>query len=859
MGLTIGTQLGSYQVTALLGKGGMGEVYRARDLKLKRDVAIKVLPEEFSRDSARVSRFQREAEVLASLNHPNIAQIYGVEDSTPQTCIVMELVEGETLQERLQRGPLSVDESLPIVKQIAEALEAAHERGVIHRDLKPANIKLSPNGKAKLLDFGLAKALGEPTPMSSSPTLTSGSGEGVLLGTAAYMSPEQAKGKEADCTTDIWAFGCVLFEMLTGRAVFRGETIGEILASVFRDEPEWAQLPASTPESIRRLLRRCLTKDQSRRLHHIADALLEFDDAQNELGSTAFSVPEKSRNWERAAWISAIVVALAVATWALLDRKPVALQQMRLDIEASSDVFAISPDGRKIVYAADDGGRQKLWIRPLDSASALPLAGTEDATFIWWSPDSRTVGFRENQQRLKRIDLETGAITVLGDTPVFRGATSNRQGVVLIGTNTTGPILRLSGSGEATPVTPVAAAQSQSAPYFLPDGQHFLYHVRGGQEPQGVYLAQLGGSETRHLIDAEAAVYAAGQLFFVQQGKLFAQEFDLSRLALKGNPSLIAQQANGQISRVSVSDTGTIVYRRARPNQPAHFVWFDRSGNPIGEPVAEVNSNNGASLSLDGQRLAQPRAGAGGDIWLSNLTTGASSRFTFDPAEDSFPLWSPRGDRIVFSSNRKGTFDLYAKSADTGADEEPLIVSDQSKVATDWSSDERVLLYRTIDPKTRYDIWALPLDGDKKPFPLVQTTSDDLDAQFSPDAKFIAYQSNRSGRYEIYAERFHSPGLWQVSNEGGAQVRWRRDGKELFYLALDGRLMSVPVRSTGETLSVGAPVPLFMTRIGVSVQSTNRQQYFVSADGMRFLIYTRNTQPPGPPVPITILLNWKPK
>jgi serine/threonine protein kinase len=876
MPLVIGQQLGSYEITALLGKGGMGEVYRARDAKLKREVAIKVLPEDLSRDFARASRFQREAEVLASLSHPNIAAIYDLQEAGETRFLILELVEGETLADRIARAPIPLDDALLIAKQIAEALEAAHERGVIHRDLKPANVKLKPDGSVKVLDFGLAKIHESDVhtaSLSNSPTLmTASSVPGVILGTAAYMSPEQAKGKEVDRTTDVWAFGCVLYEMLAGRPAFEGETLGEILAGVLKDEPDWRRLPLETPEAIRRLLRRCLKKDRKQRLPHIGAARIEIDEAQSEPASSALLVAKAPRRAERFLWISALAaVALIGAAAVLWTRKPEEqLPQQRLEITTPPTTdplsIAISPDGTKVVFSASTDGRSRLWLRALDSVSSKSLAGTEGASFPFWSPDSRSLGFFADN-KLKRIDIDGVSVQTLANSIGSAGGAWGRDGTILFNPLRLAPVFRVPASGG----NPVAVtrlegqAQGHRNPQFLPDGRHFLYYVPVSSE-RGIYVTQLDGSDTRRLLDADppAFVLPSGQLLFVRQGTLFAQNFDLAKLALTGEPTHVAENlAAGvpNIAALSASAAGPIIYRAGATAGQRQFVWIDRSGKEIskvGDPDRGGPLN--PSLSPDGRRIALNRsAEANPDIWLLETTRGVLTRFTSNEIFAMYPIWSNDGSRIVFSSNRNGSIDLYEKASDGTGSEKRLLATPQFKVATDWSRDGRFLLFRILDSTMSYDIWAMPMNGDGKPFPVVQTGFDERDAQFAPDGKWISYQSNESGQFEIYVQSFPGPGgKERISKDGGTQVRWSRDGKELFYIAPDGRLMAVPVSvsSSGKGMEFGAAVALFTTHIG-SDAGINTQQYMVSPDGKQFLM--NNLTEEGVTSPITVILNWHPK
>jgi len=876
----IGMKLAHYEITSHLGSGGMGDVYQATDLKLGRSVAIKFLPEAFSHDNDRVARFEREARVLASLNHSNIAAIFGLEESGERKFLVMELVGGETLAERIKRGPIPIDESVGIAKQICEALEAAHEKGIIHRDLKPANIKITPDGKLKVLDFGLAKAFeaeASKSNLSQSPTLSmAATNAGVILGSASYMSPEQVRGRRVDRRTDIFAFGCVFYEMLTGTQAFSGEDVADILSAVLRTEPDWSRFPVDTPMGIRKLLLRCLEKDLTNRRRDAGDLRIEIADAMSE--KTSHLPAAQSAQESRFAWILAVLMGLAFAVTAVLyfrEVRPAPAPEMRLEINTPPTTWvesiAISPDGQKIVFAAAVDGRNQRWLRTLDSPSARSLAGTDDGHYPFWSPDSRSIGFFSNA-KLMRLDVDHGATQTLADAPTGRGGTWNRDGIILFSQNGVSPIFRLPATGgDPVPVTTQNGQQVRGHhfPQFLPDGRHFFYHVTGTDEAGGIFIGQIDGPETHRLTVADAAaVYASsGELLFVRQGILFAQSLNLANLSLVGNPSAVVEQVAFNIptstAALSTSAAGPIIYRTGSRIQ-RQFVWVDRSGKEI-EKVGAADPGNpqNPSLSPDGRRIVIDRRNVGSqDLWLFDLTRSVLTRFTTDPASENMGIWSPDGTRVAFQSNRKGpygAYDLYMKAANGAGIDELLVATPQTKVVGDWSPDGRFLLYRSLDPKTNYDLWALPMDGERKPFPVLQTPFAERDGQFSPDGKWIAYQSDESGRFEIYAQPFPGPGgKVQISTGGGAQVRWRHDGKEIFYIGADDRLVAVPItfKGDGTMLEPGKPVPLFMTHIGGSIQTPGKQQYVVSADGQRFLMDSVIEQGIAP---ITVLLNWHPE
>jgi Tol biopolymer transport system component len=884
MALAPGTRLGAYDIVALIGSGGMGEVYRARDSRLNRDVAIKVLPADVAADHDRLARFEREAQVLASLNHPNIAQIHGVDDSSGTPALVMELVEGPTLADRIAKGPIPLDEALPIAKQIAEALEAAHEQGIIHRDLKPANIKVRSDGTVKVLDFGLAKAF---DPVASavgnatmSPTLSIHATQaGLIMGTAAYMAPEQVRGGTVDRRADIWAFGVVLYEMLVGRRLFEGDTASDTLASVLREPIPLESLPADTAPSIRRLLRRCLERDQKRRLHHIADVRLELDDhgdSSTFAGVGPAAAPSTPSLQARVLpWAAASVLLAALGGLSFThfrEAVPAVPLEMRLEINTPAtghpSSFALSPDGRMMVFTGTADEQSSLWLRSLDSGSAKPLRGTEGGIFPFWSPDSRSVGFFADA-KLKRIDVDTGSLLVLANTNnAPRGGTWNRDGVILFAPRSAQGILRVAAAGgEPSPVTRLLSTQiGHVFPQFLPDGRHFLFYGIGRPD-KGVYIGQLDAQDARRVIDADtAATYASlGYLLFGRQDTLFGQRFDPVRLTLIADAVPISDQAflesdpTARMSPVSASATGLIAHRTGTGVNGQQFVWVDRSGKELEKVGASDRLRPGnPALSPDGRHVVLDRTLEGNsDLWMLELSRGIPTRLTSDPAIDAYPLWSPDGKSIVFASNRKGVFDLYQMPA-AGGQEELLLATPLSKVPLDWSRDRRFLLYVVADPKTGSDLWALRLDGDRKPFPVVQTTFTESGGQFSPNGKWVAFHSNTSGRLEVYIQSFPGPGPSNpVSTTGGAQPRWRPDGKELFYIGLDGRLMavSITIAATG-TVEPGVPVPLFPTHIGGAVPGgTSRQNYMVSPDGQRFLMNTVVSE--GPVSPITVILNWK--
>ena len=878
MALAAGTKFGPYEITGAIGAGGMGEVYEARDTKLGRNVAIKVLPTAFANDPERLARFQREAKMLAALNHPNIATIHGLEQSDGTQFLVMELVPGETLADRVKAGAVPLEEALKIAVQIAEALEAAHEKNIIHRDLKPANVKVTPEGKVKVLDFGLAKAFegnSASNEMNNSPTLShAATMQGVILGTAAYMSPEQARGKSVDKRTDIWAFGCALYEMLSGRQAFHGEDVTDILAAVVKTEPDWSKLPAEMPASVSILLRRCLRKDRRQRLADASGVRIEIEDAlaTPQVANLATPAPIKRGRRDRLPWVVAVtalagMLALSIpAIVHLREVPPAVAPEMRTEIVTppTSDPvsFALSPDGQQIVFVASGDGPSRLWLRRLDTIATKPLAGTEGATYPFWSPDSRSVGFFAGGN-LKRVDIGGGSPQTL-TASLGRGGTWSPDAIILFASTAASPLSRISASGgESVAVTKLDKQSSHRFPQFLPDGRQFLFYAQATPEPSGVYLGSLDSPKTKFLGASETAgAYAPnGWVLFIRAGTLLAQRLDLGRKELIGDPVTLADEvsynANIFAGAFSVSASGLVAYRSGSFSQH-QLVWFDRTGKMLGAVGVPDSSLSSPHLSPDGRRVAAYRTVQGNtDIWLLDGTR--STRFTFDSSRHLFPLWSPDGKYIVFDSNRKGHRDLYIKASNGAGSEELLLESAQDKTAYDWSRDGRYLLYSSLDPQTSRDIWVLPMQGDRRPFVFVNTRFDERAAQFSPDGHWVAYISNESGRFEVYVRPFGrtssevAGGQWQVSTSGGLAPRWRSDGKELYYIAPDDKLMVAQVRTSGATFEPGTPVALFQTQIyGGGNDPGTGIQYDVSGDG-RFLIDTVKEDASSS---IMLLQNW---
>jgi serine/threonine protein kinase len=866
----LGRQFGSYRIVSPLGAGGMGEVYRAHDSKLGRDVAVKTLPAEFAQDSERLARFRREARTLASLNHPNIAAIYGLEKLEEVDFLVLELVEGETLADHLGRGPIPIEESLKLSLQIAEALEAAHEKGIIHRDLKPANVKVTPEGIVKVLDFGLAKALegkAAEADGSDSPILSLAAAKaGVVLGTAAYMSPEQARGSVVDKRCDIWSFGVILFEMLTGKQLFAGQTISDTLAAVLRADIDWNILPGDTPAIIRTLLRRCLTKDRKQRLQAIGEVRIAIEAyladplGASVLETAPLGVLRRSRLIAWSVAITCLVGALALGVL-YLRKAPVEAQETRLEVntpsKSDSDSFAISPDGRSLAFVASSEGRPRLWLRPLDQTTSQPLVGTEGATSPFWSPDSRSIGFFA-EDKLKRIDIAGGLPQVLASALVGNGAW-NRDGIIVFAPSKFSPLYRVpAAGGEPVAITRLDPPRQfmHGFPRFLPDGRHILFNAAGSAEASGIYLGSLDGGEPKRLTAANPAGGYLGPdwVLFMRQRALIARRLDVARGEWTGDPVIVADP----VIAFSVSTVGRVAYRAASSAERRQLTWFDRTGKNLGvagEP--DANDLRAPELSPDGRHIAVDRTVQNNsDVWVMDLTRGGFTRLTSDASWDGTPLWSPDGTRIVFGSSR-GSYDIWIKPASGTGTEELLLGTPKLEWPIDWSKDGRFLIFSQSASKA-LDLWALPMTGnDRKPVVVSNTSFEERQGQFSPDGRWVAYQTNESGsNFEIVVQAFPEPrGKWQVSTGGGVQPRWRADGKELYFIAPDRKLMAVPVAVRGSAFEAGKPVPLFATRISDGGGS-GKPQYAVSRDG-RFLI--NQVVEESTATPITLILNWNPE
>ena len=891
MRLAAGSKLGPYEILAPLGAGGMGEVYRARDTRLARDVALKVLPEALAHDPERRARFQREAQVLASLNHSNIAALYGLEESAGVLALVMELVAGPTLAERLKSGSIPLDDALPIAKQIAEALEAAHERGIVHRDLKPANIKVTPEGKVRVLDFGLAKALDtevSASNISNSPTLTQAATQaGVILGTAAYMSPEQAKGKSVDRRADIWAFGCVLYEMLMGRQVFEGETVSDVLASVLKTEPDWAALPPALPPQIPNLVRRCLRKDPKARLQSIGDARIAIEEALS--GAPEISeagLPREAADGSRkpllrwGPWMLAgsLAVALGLALLLALRRPaqmgPHPLKRFAIGLHATegfaglesleTPLLALSPDGKNLVYVGHQAATTMLVLRALDRLEETPIAGTEGASDPFFSPDSQWIGFFADG-KLKKISIQGGAPITICDGPSDRGASWALDNTIVFSPTFTSGLLRVSVAGGAPqPIIspdPGKGERTYRWPQVLPDGKTALYTIGMAASPAyyddapiAVVSLETGRSHVVVQGASMARYVASGHLVYARAGALFAVPFDLRRGEVVGVAVPILGGVWGVpesgAAHFAVSDDGSLAYIPGRVQaEVGNLVWVDRKGNVQPLPVP-AQSYLRPRLSPDGKRVAVGIGPAGGgDVWVYSLEGKTLTRLTFD-GRYNYPVWSPDGKHVAFGTN-KGLERIQWKAADGSAPGEPLSTGSVQQIPESWTPDGELLAFSQFGQGTRGDIWLLPVKGDRKPRPFLQTVANEYGPAFSPDGRWLAYVSEESGRNEVYVQTFPGPGgKWEVSTEGRDPV-WSRNGRELFYRAANNfMVVSVEILPT---FSAGQPRLLFQKNFAYARDLTS--DFDVSPDGQRFLMI-QNAAGESAPTQIDVVLNW---
>jgi eukaryotic-like serine/threonine-protein kinase len=894
-----GYQLNRYRLVSCLGTGGMGEVWLAEDTSLNRRVAVKLLPTGFTADAARVRRFEREARAVGMLNHPNILTVHdlGVHEGAPY--IVTELLEGVGLRALLKGGALPLPRALDYAQQIALGLAAAHEKGIVHRDLKPENLFVTQDSRVKILDFGLAKlksqgllfTRAEVARESSSPSV--GTTPGMVLGTVGYMAPEQVRGEDADQRADIFAFGVVLFELLSGQRAFQGDSAVEVLNAILKEEPpDLGELNIQVPPALTMLVRRCLAKKPEQRFQAVSDLgfALESLSALTSLStslsnesagksgtarSAAAATTPRSVWHKRGRWLL-LSTALALSTLALLYAKHSAPQPERLLLAITPPAKTtdaadplISPDGRQLAFTAALEGKLLLWVRGLSTGTAQALPGTEGAAFPFWSADSQSLGFFASG-KLKKVGLAGGPPVILCEAPEGRGGTWNRDNIILFTPNFNGGVYRVSAAGGTpTVVTTIDSSQegfSHRWPSFLPDGRHFLYLNVGPQREQaGVWMATLDGQKLKRVVVTEEnAIYAmslagkaAGKsyLLFLRERILLAQPFDVARMETTDEPLQLADQV--EYSRkskgyFSASETGVLVYATSSERVGQQLAWFDRAGKEL-SALGPAGSYNSLRLSPDEKRVIVSGVNAGGrheDLWRLDLSQGAYTRLTLAPLDEYFPLWSADGSRIVWASNQDGPHNLYQKAASGAGQEEPLFKSPNEVAPEDWSRDGHFLLYRELALPTKYDLWVLPFAPARAPFPYVQTFSNERNARFSPDSKWIAYVSDETGHQEVYVQAFPSAkDKWQVSSNGGDYPTWRRDGRELFYLSADQKLMAVEVRR-GASFEVGVAKVLFDLRKVNAEYDT----YDVTRDGQRFLFVTSLEQAFA--TPFTVVLNW---
>ena len=900
MSLSSGTKLGPYEIQSPLGAGGMGEVYRARDTRLGRDVAVKILPEHLASTPEVRQRFEREARAVSSLNHPHICTLHDVGHQDGTDYLVMEYLEGESLAKRLEKGPLATPELLRIAIEIADALEKAHRHGVVHRDLKPGNIMLTKTG-AKLLDFGLAKAAVSSSALdpSSSPTVSQKIGEaprtpltsrGTIVGTFQYMAPEQIEGKEADARSDIFSFGATLYEMATGKRAFEGKSQASLIAAILKENPRpISELQPMSPPALERVVKTCLAKEPEERFQSAHDLRLQLEWIRDAGSQAGVAAPIVARRKHRELILSgvALIAAFAAILFAVLyfSRAPAAPHAIRAYVKPApnssltgynggSAGFAVSPDGLRIAYVAlTPEGRSVLWVRSLDSLQAQALDGTEGAILPFWSPDSSFIGFFADG-KLKKIEASGGPPLTLADAPGGRGGTWGRDGTIVFSPFFSTPLYRVSAAGgAATAVTSLDQSKNESThrwPQFLPDGRHFLFLAGNPLTPVGnptnsVMIGSLDSKETKFLFHSHSnAIFASGHILFLRQNTLMAQPFDPNRLEFTGDPVPLAEQVADVVQRVegefSVSGNGVLAYLEMG-NSGRQLIWFDRSGKEIGA-VPGTDTYSDPHISPDGKLVAFSLDAPGSDIWLYDVARAVKTRFTFGSGSyngNMSPTWSPDSRHIAYTSIRNGGFGIYQKAADGSGQEESLVKPGPDQLyPVDWSPDGKFVAY--LDWQLDHTVlWMLPVQGDRKPYRFdvlnqspAQFLSFQTIARFSPDGKWLAYSSAESGKWQVYVSPFPGPGgKWQVSGDGGWFPQWRRDSKELFYVSPDNKIMSAMVSTNGSSFIVGTVKTLFQTRPYFGLFTANL--FDVTADGQRFIVPYEQGQTDRA---LTLIANW---
>ncbi len=888
----IGQTISHYKILEKLGEGGMGIVYKAQDTKLDRIVALKFLPPHLSASEQDKARFIQEAKAAAALNHPNICTIHGIEEYESQTYIVMEFVEGQTLREKGSNVPLK--QAIEIGIQMADGLAAAHEKGIVHRDLKPENIMLQKDGRVRIMDFGLAKLKGASR-------LTQA---GSTVGTAGYMSPEQVQGMETDHRTDIFSLGVLLYEMFAGQSPFKGMHETAINYEIVNVDPEpMSSVKAEIPPELDAIVLECLAKEQAERYQSVAEVGKELRRLKRETSKARVSRVSVAREAYRSSAISpveelkpaegltakklfsverlglagALLALIALAVFHFTETPPdtrtyraIIPPPEKMNFSTSfGGHISLSPDGRLLAFVArDSAGKTLLWVRPLNALTGQALNGTEDASFPFWSPDNRFIGFFASG-KLKKIEASGGPPQTLCDASTGRGGTWSDKGTIVF-CPSGGPfsLSRVAAAG-GLPVTITKLDSSRIEishrwPYFLPDGEHFLYSTRttsgGVGEGDAIFVASLDTTfSPRLLVNSGSSVdYANGHLLFAREQTLMAQPFDTKGLEMTGDAFPIAERVyfesfTGKTS-FSASQNGILVYQSGGSSSGIRLLWYDRTGKQIGA-INQSSVYHDLRLSPDGKRIAISQFDAKSrntDVWLYEISRAVWTRFTFDPATERWPIWSPDGSTILFASDRKKRFDLFQRASSGAGSEELVLESNLQKFPNDWSRDGRFIAYHADDPKTKNDIWILPMKSERKPLLFLQTEFNENRATFSPDGRWIAYQSDESGRNEVYIRPFPGPGgKWQVSTNGGIRPRWRRDGKELFYFALDDKIMATEIKLGSSTVDVGSARSFFQFR---PFAGGNRDIYDVTGDGQRFLVASPGREESSSPV--TLVVNW---
>jgi len=884
-----------YEIIKELGKGGMGEVYLAEDTNLKRQVAIKVLPQPFALDKERLARFEREARLLASLNHPNIATIYGLEKSDGQQFLVMEPVEGETLAERIKKGPQPVDEALKVCKQIAEGLESAHEKGIIHRDLKPSNVKVTPEGKVKILDFGLAKTFQEEpavpaADLSKSPTLTDRmTRPGVILGTAAYMSPEQARSRSVDKRTDIWAFGCVLYECLTGQPVLQGETVSDTLALILKGEPDWTKLPANTPPTITTLLRRCLQKDPSHRLQHIGDARIEIQEALTEGTVLLPTMPETKGEVLpikrlRPAFLIGLVTGLVVGAiaagiflWTLMRStlsEPRLIGRYTINLAADAPVYivdnyttsiAISPDGKTIVYSSVRDKKRQLYLRDIEESEAKPISGTEGASGPFFSPSGEWIGYFDPAARkLMKISLRGGAPSIICETTPAgdRGASwGSDDSIVFTPSYSSGLYMVSAAGGKPQAITTLDLEKKEKThrfPQILPDDKTALFTIGTSELTSfddasiGIVSFETGKRETLIEGGSNARYAPSGHIVYAGAGSLMAVPFDLKRLEVTGAPvrildGVVTSDMAG-VAHFSFSRSGSLIYVTGGPEiYFTKLVWIDRKGEIQSLPATPKIFRR-VDCSPDGKRFALEVSGANQDIWIYEIEREILTRLKSAAGDSQFPIWTPDSKRVTYAQLMGELHTLVWEPADMSGSAEKLITSEHLLEPTSWSPNGEILTFTEYHPSTGADIWVLSIEGKREPQLFLKTSFNEDDAKFSPDGRWIAYDSNESGQNEVYVRPFPGPGgITKISTTGGLMPVWAPDGRELFY-RIEDKMMVVAIDTKPEFIA-GKPKLLFES------PSLIDDRYGIAPDGQRFVMIEEGEYS-APPSQLNIILNW---